>query len=243
MRILVIFSTIFVIFPGLIGKRSFGQLPEQALFMSAGQSTKKIALKYLALGDSYTIGEAVPASDRYPMQLVHLLRSGGMMIDDPEIIATTGWTTDDLLSGIKNYPFHSPYDLVTLLIGVNNEYQGKSLTDYESGFRMLLKKGIELAGGNSSHVIVLSIPDYAYTPFAKESDKKAISFAIDNFNLVNKKIATEMLCGWLDVTMESRKVKGDGSLLASDGLHYSGKEYAIWAKNLLPLVQAALHLA
>ena len=210
--------------------------------MLAGQSTKNIPLKYLALGDSYTIGEAVPTSDRYPVQLVQLLRSRGIMVEDSEIIATTGWTTDDLLSGMKNYPFHSPYDLVTLLIGVNNQYQGKHLTDYETGFRMLLKKGIELAGGDSSHVIVLSIPDYAYTPFANGSDTNSISAAIDDFNLTSKKITYEMQCSWLDVTLESRKVKEDGSLLASDGLHYSGREYAIWAKNLLPLVQAALHL-
>jgi lysophospholipase L1-like esterase len=188
---------------------------------------------YLALGDSYTIGESVSEADRYPVQTVALLNKEGLHFHSPEIIATTGWTTADLQNAIDNYHFsQKKYDIVTLLIGVNNQYQGKSQTEYEEQFTKLLQQAIQLAGADASHVIVLSIPDYSVTPFAKNSNVRTIATQIDAFNKSNKLIAENYRVHYLNVTTESRKASGDPSLIASDGLHFSGKEYAIWSDML-----------
>ncbi|MFI5153733.1 MAG: GDSL-type esterase/lipase family protein [Chitinophagales bacterium] len=232
------YFAILVTIIGLFGKKGFVQLHQQGLSMSVEEPTINKSLKYLALGDSYTIGESVSSSARYPVQLVNLLRSEGLAFEEPEILATTGWTSGDLLSAMNSCRFHPPYKLVTLLIGVNNQYQSGDLSAYAIEFRIMLKKAIELAGGKASHVIVLSIPDYAYAPFAKGSDTASISRLIDEFNKINRKITDECKGGYLDITLETRKM--DESLLAGDGLHYSGKEYAIWAKMLLPKVKDVL---
>jgi lysophospholipase L1-like esterase len=198
---------------------------------------------YLALGDSYTIGQSVSQSDRYPVQTAKLLNNAGLHFSAPEIIAMTGWTTADLQKAIGNYHFKdSLYDIVTLLIGVNNEYQGRSQSEYANQFTALLQKSIQLAGGNASHVIVISIPDYSVTPFANgRNDKNIIAAQIDSFNAINKKASQNYGTSYLYITDETRKAAIDETLIASDGLHYSGKEYGIWAGNLAVRIEKILH--
>ena len=160
----------------------------------------------LALGDSYTIGEGVPLYESFPYQVVQMLRAEGYEFSAPEIIAKTGWTTDELQSVISSYKFQHSYDFVTLLIGVNNQYRGKTTEEYKQQFSTLLKKSIRLCSNQSSHVIVLSIPDWGLTPFAKEKDSKKISEQIDQFNTVNKTLAVEHGARYIDVTSGSRNI-------------------------------------
>ena len=194
---------------------------------------------YLALGDSYTIGQSVPTNDRYPVQAVAVLNSAKYNFSDPEIIATTGWTTADLQNAINNYHFTTTkYDIVTLLIGVNNQYQGRTQDEYKQQFTELLQKSIALAGNNAYHVVVLSIPDYSVTTFAEgRNDNATIASEIDSFNAINKEIATSYRVNYIDITGETRKAATDKTLLASDGLHYSGKEMAIWAGMLATVIE------
>lgn len=195
------------------------------------------AKTWLALGDSYTIGEAVPESDRYPVQTVMQLRDKNIHFENPEIIATTGWTTADLLQAISNRNITGTYDMVSLLIGVNNQYQGRSREEYEEQFTALLQQAIRLAGNRAGHVMVLSIPDYSVTPFGQHTgNAAAISEEIDSFNAINKKIAASNLVHYIDVTGESRKAAGDHELIAADGLHFSGKEYAVWASLITQVI-------
>jgi lysophospholipase L1-like esterase len=192
---------------------------------------------YLALGDSYTIGESVPVTDLYPLQAVRNLNEGYFCCSDPEIIATTGWTTADLLDAITHrLPASAHYDLVTLLIGVNNQFQGRSQAEYGGQFAGLVRQSIRLAGNRPSHVLVLSIPDYSVTPFASGGNTALIASQIDSFNLINFRIAMDYKVNYLDITGESRKAAGDPSLIASDGLHFSGKEYGIWADRMRPFM-------
>lgn len=199
---------------------------------SAGDS-----LSYLALGDSYTIGQSVAVSDRYPIQTVNLLRNAGVPCQDPAIIAVTGWTTADLLAATPATAPARPYSVVTLLIGVNNQYQGRSQSEYRDQFTTLLQRAILLAGSRTTHVIVISIPDYSVTPFARGHNTAYIAAQIDSFNGINKAIADSYKVAYVNVTAESRKAANDPSLIAGDGLHFSGKEYAIWASMLAPLMQ------
>ena len=126
----------------------------------------KKAYSYLALGDSYTIGQSVLSSENFPSQTVQLLNQQNYNFKSPEILATTGWTTDELQNNINNHVFTPPYDFVSLLIGVNNQYRGRSVENYKPEFESLLKQAIQFAGGNTNRVIVLSIPDWGVTPFA-----------------------------------------------------------------------------
>jgi lysophospholipase L1-like esterase len=193
---------------------------------------------YLALGDSYTIGQSVRGSETYPAQTIALLEKQGANFHSPEIIATTGWTTADLQNAMDHHRFgFQTYDIVTLLIGVNNQYQQKSQSDYVVQFRELLQKAISLAGNQSGHVIVLSIPDYSVTPFAQSADTALISREIAAFNSINKEISRQYKVCYLDITNESRKAAADTSLLADDHLHYSGKEYAVWAAMLAQTIK------
>ena len=192
----------------------------------------------LALGDSYTIGEGVPLHESFPYQTIQLLRKNGFHIHTPEIVAQTGWTTFELAEHILHTKLNEHYDFVTLLIGVNNQYRGLSAEDYEADFEFLLKKAIHFAAEKSNHVIVLSIPDWGVTPFAKESDTKKIAEEIEAYNLINKNISTQHKVQYVEITESSKDANGDSSLLAKDGLHYSGKEYIKWAK----LVAAILEL-
>ena len=195
----------------------------------------------LALGDSYTIGQSVPEAGRFPVQTVKYLNAQGMNFHAPEIIARTGWTTGNLLSSLADAaPLKQTYDIVTLLIGVNNQYQHGSQQQYTDEFLTLLDKAIQFAGNNKKRVIVLSIPDYSVTPFANGSNKDLIAKEIDAFNAINKKIATEAGVNYLDITGFTRMAATDASLIASDGLHPSGVEYQVWAYQLLPVIKTAL---
>jgi lysophospholipase L1-like esterase len=194
---------------------------------------------YLALGDSYTIGQSVNADETYPAQTVAILKSQNINIHSTEIIATTGWTTADLQNAISKHKFaFAKYDIVTLLIGVNNQYQGRSESEYKIQFSALLHNAIQLAGNISMHVIVLSIPDYSVVPFAQNSDTALISREINSFNIINKEISANYKVNYINVTDESRKVATDKSLITHDNLHYSGKEYALWAKMLAETIRS-----
>jgi lysophospholipase L1-like esterase len=193
---------------------------------------------YLALGDSYTIGESVALAEAYPAQTVAVLHKEGIIFRSPEIIATTGWTTEDLQNALEHHHFSSSnYQIVTLLIGVNDQYQGKPLDEYKMRFTRLLEKSIQLAGNNPAHVVVLSVPDYSVTPFAMHSDTQSIAKQIDLFNATNKEISFSYHVNYLDVTDLSRKARTDSSLVARDGLHFSAKEYAFWADMLAPIIK------
>ena len=163
----------------------------------------------LALGDSYTIGEGVPLHESFPYQTIQLLRKNGFHIHAPEIVAQTGWTTFELAEHILHTKLNEHYDFVTLLIGVNNQYRGLSAEDYEADFEFLLKKAIHFAAEKSNHVIVLSIPDWGVTPFAKESDTKKIAEEIEAFNLINKNISTQHKVQYVEITESSKDANGD----------------------------------
>ncbi len=194
-----------------------------------------VPYSFLALGDSYTIGESVAETERFPVQTVRLLRDRGIAIDDPKIVATTGWTTDELEKGIREARITGTFDLVTLLIGVNNQYRGRSVDEYREQFTGLLQQAIDFAGHRPGHVVVLSIPDWGVTPFAADRDTAAIAREIDAFNAVNKAIAAAQGVHWLDITPYTRAARQDTSLVAADGLHPSGKDYARWAADLAAL--------
>jgi len=196
--------------------------------------------RILALGDSYTIGEGVDPSEGWPAQLVTKLRDEGLLLDDPLIIARTGWTTGNLLAAIEATDPQGPFDLVTLLIGVNNQYQGRDIESYRGEFLTLLGTAIDFAGGDPSRVVVLSIPDWGVTPFAQSRDRAQIATAIDQFNLVNREESLAAGVHYLDITPLSRQAAGDPTLLAADGLHPSGKKYAAWVELLLPITREIL---
>jgi lysophospholipase L1-like esterase len=190
------------------------------------------ALNYLALGDSYTIGEGVQANERFPYYTASLLKKRGIPINDPEYIATTGWTTSNLISAIDNKGVTGPFDIVTLLIGVNDQYQHLDTAGYRLRFSQLLNKAIQLSGNRRERVFVLSIPDYSATPFVGSADKQQISKEIDDFNFINKQVTQQHAVAYIDITPLSRQVINDPTLLANDGLHYSGKEHLKWAELL-----------
>jgi len=194
----------------------------------------------LCLGDSYTIGESVLPAENFPNQTVSLLRKDGYTFEAPEIVAKTGWTTDELKAAIDKHSFKDSYDFVTLLIGVNNQYRGRTVEDYKPGFESLLKHAIQFANGKAEHVIVLSIPDWSVTPFAGDRDTKQISSEIDNYNSVNKAIAERYKVGYIDITPASREVS-DRSLIGSDGLHPSAKGYAKWSESLSLLIKSIIN--
>ncbi len=198
-------------------------------------------LRILALGDSYTIGEGVQPAERWPVQLAELLRKGGVFVNDPDITARTGWTTRDLLTGIEWNKQPGPYNLVTLLIGVNNQFRGRSEDEYRAEFVSLLKKAVELADGKTPRVVVLSIPDWGATKFAEGQDRARIGAAIDRFNAINKEETKKAGAAYVDVTPISRTAEKDPTLLAADGLHPSGKMYAEWARLALPAAREALN--
>jgi lysophospholipase L1-like esterase len=195
---------------------------------------------YLALGDSYTIGEGVPLIYNFPYQTVQLLRKDHIDITAPEIIAKTGWTTDELYSATNNYTFSKAYDIVSLLIGVNNQYRGRSSEDYSKEFEKLLQKAIALAGGNKERVFVLSIPDYSVTPFASSMDIKKIAQEIEIFNNINQALSAQQSVTYINITESSREAKNDVNLLAEDGLHPSAAEYQKWAQQLAQKVKQLL---
>ncbi len=198
------------------------------------------AKTYLALGDSYTIGQSVAADQRFAFYAVRQLIGQNVQMTQAEIIATTGWTTGNLLNTLNNNPPAKTYDFVTLLIGVNNQYQGRSTDEYRIQFTDLLNRAITYAGGRRSRVFVLSIPDYSVTPFARNSDTARISREIDVFNSIKRDITNQSGVSYIDITPISRQALNDPALTATDGLHPSGKQYEKWALLLSPVMKASL---
>jgi lysophospholipase L1-like esterase len=196
-------------------------------------------LHFLALGDSYTIGEALPAAARWPAVLVARLRLAGMVIDDPHIVAVTGWTTDELAHGMDEAMLAPPYDLVTLQIGVNNQYRGRTAEDYRREFGGLLARAITLAGSRPARVVVVSIPDWGVTRFAREQDRDpvAIAAALDLFNASARQQAGRAGAQFVDITPLSRHAPHE---VASDGLHPSAAQYARWVEAIEPVTLAVL---
>lgn len=198
--------------------------------------------RILSLGDSYTIGEAVNAADRWPVRLASRLREAGMVVEEPVIVAQTGWTTDELDAAIDLARLDSAFDLVTLLIGVNNQYRGRSVEEYQTEFRGVLRRAIAFAGSRPSRVIVVSIPDWGMTPFARRSggDTHRIAAEIDEYNATARAEANAAGVPFVDVTAISRRANSDASLIAGDGLHPSGAMYEEWTTALLPVAIEAL---
>lgn len=199
--------------------------------------------RYLALGDSYTIGEGVDAKDRWPVRLAAALRSSGTSIGEPRIIARTGWTTTELLDAIVavSPPLPSSHDFVTLLIGVNDQYRGYGVAAFRSGFEALLARAVELAANDARRVVVVSIPDWSVTPFARSDSRgrDAIAAEIDAFNAVARRVATSSGAAFVDVTPDSRRAADDVSLLGADSLHPSASMYASWVQLILPAARTS----
>lgn len=197
-------------------------------------------MRFLALGDSYTIGEGVDEAERWPVQLAALLRERGIDVADPQIVARTGWTTDELSAAIDDADPRGPYALVSLLIGVNNQYRGRSADEYRAEFAGLLLRAIGFAGGDASRVMVLSIPDWGVTPFAGGRNRAQIAAEIDAYNAINREEARRAGAHWIDITPQSRAAGADPAYLVSDGLHPSGRAYADWARLAFPAALEAL---
>lgn len=195
---------------------------------------------FLSLGDSYTIGESVPESDRWSVQLAAMLREKGVDVAPPDIIARTGWTTAELAEAIRKSGNTGTYDLVSLLIGVNNQYRCQPLDRYRAELRELLQTAIRFAKGKPGRVIVLSIPDWGVTPFARDRDPAKIAADIDTFNAACREEAQKAGVRFLDITPLTRQVANDPSQVASDGLHYSGRQHRRWAETVLPEVMELL---
>ena len=187
---------------------------------------------YLALGDSYTIGEGVLLSESFPYQTVQLLRNKKIEINAPEIIAKTGWTTDELDNAINHTTFLKSYDVVSLLIGVNNQYRGRSAKNFETEFSHLIQEALKFANNIAKHVFVLSIPDWGVTPFAANSNKVEIAEKIRAYNEVCESIAQNFNCNFVDVTTDQIINGNTENYLAPDGLHPSALEYSNWANKL-----------
>ncbi len=197
-------------------------------FFSCIDDQHEEAFNYLALGDSYTIGESVDKSLRWPVQLVNRLKEHDIMINEPKIIATTGWTTDELQTAMDEADIETNYDLVSLLIGVNNQYRGYPIDQFKEDFKILLEEAIIYAGGDTDKVIVLSIPDYGVTPFGQTKDPSKIKRELDLYNELKREMTESAGVKFYNITEASRIALSEPSLVAADGLHPSGKMYADW---------------
>ena len=199
-------------------------------------------MNYLALGDSYSIGEGVAAEARWPMQLAHALRGEGIALADPDIIAATGWTTDELDTAIDAAQPAAGYDLVSLLVGVNNQYRGRGLDEYRHQFAALLERAIALAGDRHERVLVLSIPDWGATRFGRDCgrDLVAVAHELDAFNAVARDICAAHGVAFVDITAVSRERGADAAMLADDGLHPSAAMHARWTQLALPVARRLL---
>lgn len=199
----------------------------------------------LCLGDSYTIGEAVLPEERFSYQAVQLLQSEGIYFSQPEIVAQTGWTTDELIAAIEEKKIKSSFDFVTLLIGVNNQYRGRDLENYRAEFMNLLQRALMYANQKPERVVVFSIPDWGVTPFVAQDTRKRnsamIAAEIDEFNTAQSEICEQQHITFIEITTASRQAKTDRSLIANDGLHPSGKMYAAWAKLLANHIRKVLN--
>jgi len=201
---------------------------------------QKKAYTYLALGDSYTIGEKVPSEENFPSQVVSILRMKGFDFAAPRIVARTGWTTDELQLGITKSKLAKRYDFVSLLIGVNNQYRGREASGYMQEFEFLLNQALKFAGNNPKRLIVLSIPDWSSTPFCEGKDRQKIAVQIDEYNKINKQVANKYRVHYINITPGTRQAANDIELLAEDGLHPSGKEYKKWAVEVAAIIKSEL---
>jgi acyl-CoA thioesterase-1 len=197
------------------------------------------ATSYLALGDSYTIGAGVAFTDSWPYQLVKKLNSKGVSVEQPKVIARTGWRTDNLIEAIEAENISEKYDLVSLLIGVNNQFQGKSIEHYKKDLRILLNTAVNLSRAGKSRVFVLSIPDYGSTPFGK-LERESIGIEIDQWNQACKEICSEFEIPFFDITTISKRASQQADLTAKDKLHPSAKMYSLWVDEIIEQVQAIL---
>jgi len=196
-------------------------------------------IKYLALGDSYTIGQSVPVDENYPNQLYARFLADDIPIETPTIIARTGWSTGQLQQAINQASLTTDYDLVSLLIGVNNQFRGLSKTAYATEFEALLQRAIAFAKDDKVKVFILSIPDYAYTPFGQNnSNSSRISSEIDEFNAINKTITESYGIAYFDITPISRRGNEETELVATDKLHPSGEQYRQWVEAIYSEVKA-----
>ncbi|HEX6982524.1 MAG TPA: SGNH/GDSL hydrolase family protein [Balneolaceae bacterium] len=205
-------------------------------FSFIGCQSQDSTISFLALGDSYTIGESVGVENSWPVQLSEQLRAKGLDVADPKVIAQTGWTTQDLKKAIAEADLNPPYDFVSLLIGVNDQYQGIDISKYPSNFSFLAEKAISLAGDKPHNVFILSIPDYGVTPFGQQKNPKKIATELARYNAINKKIADSLGIHYINITPISKKAKTNPDLVASDGLHPSAKMYNQWVKKVAPVV-------
>jgi lysophospholipase L1-like esterase len=201
------------------------------------KSSKSISI--LCLGDSYTKGEGVDLSLSFPYQLKDSIIQNGYTVSELKVIAQTGWTSNNLIQALSNANISTSYDIVTLLIGVNNQYQGRSLAEYETEFVQLLTEALRYAGGNKNKVLIISIPDYGYTPFGS-SNQPAISSAIDLFNMSNKRLSDSLGLSYTDITPITRLGLQQPDLVASDKLHPSGLCYSLWVNQILPIIKKSL---
>ena len=199
-------------------------------------------MKYLALGDSYTIGEGVAGAGRWPVVLARALRAEGIALGEPRVIATTGWTTDELSAGIDAAEPLGEWDFVSLLVGVNNQYRGRSLENYRSEFEALLLRAIGFAGGRADRVLVLAIPDWGVTPFGVASGRDAVQIAreLDAFNAAAADICAAHGVAFVDIAPVARARGAEAAMLAEDGLHPSAAMHALWAEQALPAARRML---
>ena len=198
-----------------------------------------VPITYLALGDSYTIGESVEAKIRWPVQMVERLRERGVAIENGKIVAQTGWTTGDLLQAMEQELGKEKYDLVSILIGVNNQYQGRSIEEYEEELNQIFTRAINFSAHGKTGVFVVSIPDYGVTPFGA-SNEEEISQEIEEFNTVFKKVADEYELDFYNITPISKRAKNEPELIAGDGLHPSGEMYRLWVEEIIDEVAAKI---
>jgi lysophospholipase L1-like esterase len=232
----IIFSFVTYIILAIIPLKTCTLVEPQAIENNAAQDSVRI----LALGDSYTIGQSVEQNLSWPNQIKDSLESNNIKVIETRIIARTGWTTEALKHALEGENFDVEYDVVGLLIGVNNQFQGLSISDYKVDFEYLLNKAISLAGYREENVFVLSIPDYGVTPVGRNYGGDQASQEIDEFNKVNFEIAKKYKITYFDVTGISRTARHDSQLIARDGLHFSGKMYTKWVQLILPYILSQL---
>ena len=199
-------------------------------------------MRYLALGDSYTIGEGVAEAGRWPVQLARALRAGGIALGDPRIIATTGWTTDELAAALDAAEPLGRFDFVSLAIGVNNQYRGRDVGEYREQFAALLDRAIGFAGGRADRVLVLSIPDWGVTPFAVAGgrDVAQIAAQLDAYNAAAAEVCARRGVAFVDITAVSRERGAQAAMLVDDALHPSADMYALWTARALPVARRLL---
>ena len=231
---------LFLLLAGLLAACSKPVQPAPSL-MPAAPGTTAPAIPFLALGDSYTIGEGVPEADRWPVQLAELTKAHAPLLAAPDIIAQTGWTTAELQAAIAASGNHrTDYGLVSLLIGVNNQYRHQPLTQYRTEFGQLLATATAFAGGRPGRVVVLSIPDWGQSPYASPDARVRIGQEIDQFNAVARQECQQAGIAFVDITPLTRAIAGDPSQFTADGLHYTGSQMQRWVATTLPVVQQLL---